>query len=410
MDKTVNVGVIGLGGRGYNMLRGELLKLDYVNVTAVCDFYEDRMENGQKAVQEVRGYTPFGTTDYKEIIDRDDVDMVLIFTAWESHVDIAVASMKAGKYTGLEVGGAYCVEDCWKLVDTQEETGTPFMFLENCCYGEKELLVMNMVKQGLFGEIVYCEGGYCHDLRGEVAGGKENRHYRLRNYLTRNCENYPTHDLGPISKLIGINRGNRLTSLTSFSSASKGMHSYILENKADDKELLNATFAQGDIIKTFITCENGETIVLTLDTTLPRCYSRQFTVRGTKGMYMEDINAVFLDSEHHQYHEHSFNPLWDNAKEYKEKYHHPLWGDPEKLYGQGHGGMDFLVLSAMFDSYFNNTHPPVDVYDAAAWMCVTALSEISIKEGNKKMDFPDFTRGKYLDRKEHSEGLFSLEF
>jgi len=408
MSKIANVAVIGLGGRGLGWIKGELLKLDYVNITAVCDEYTDRVEAAQKAVAEVRGTTPFGTLDYKEAIKRDDVDVVLIFTAWESHVEIAVESMKAGKYTGLEVGGAYSVEDCWKLVDTQEKTGTPFMFLENCCYGEYELLVLNMVRQGMFGDIVHCEGGYCHDLRHEISFGRENRHYRLRNYLARNCENYPTHDLGPIAKLLNINRGNRMTSLTSFASCSKGLHEYILDRKADDSDLKYATFSQGDIIKTFITCENGETIVLTLDTTLPRSYSRQFTVRGTKGMYAEDGNYVFLDKVHDKY---DFNPrpLWDNAKEYQKEYHHELWGDPEKLYGQGHGGMDFLVISALFDSYFNNTYPPIDVYDAAAWMCVTALSEQSIREGNKKMEFPDFTRGKYADRQEHSAGMFSLE-
>ena len=407
MNKTANVAVIGLGGRGLGWIVGELVKLDYAHISAVCDNYSDRVEAAQKAVQEACGYTPFGTTDYTEVINRSDVDIVLIFTAWEDHIKIAIDSMKAGKYTGMEVGGAYSVEDCWRLVDTQEQTGTPFMFLENCCYGEYEMMVMNMVRKGMFGDIVECEGGYCHDLRGEISGGFENRHYRLRNYLARNCENYPTHELGPIAKILDINRGNRMTSLISVGSDSKGLHEYILDRKPED-DLRYAKFAQSDIVKTIIRCENGETIELTLDTTLPRFYSRHFTVRGTKGMYTEETNTVFIDKEHEKY---DFNarPIWDNAKEYQKEYHHELWSDPDKLYGGGHGGMDYLVISALFDSYFNGTYPPIDVYDAAAWMCVTALSEQSIREGGKWMDFPDFTRGKYLDRQEHSTGMYSLE-
>jgi hypothetical protein len=135
--------------------------------------------------------------------------------------------MKAGKYVGVEVGGAYSVDDCWRLVRTYEETGVPCMLMENCCYGRQELLVLNMVKQGLFGDIVHCQGGYRHDLREEITNGRENRHYRLRNYMNRNCENYPTHELGPIAKILGINRGNRMVSLVSMSSQAKGLHEYI---------------------------------------------------------------------------------------------------------------------------------------------------------------------------------------
>ncbi|MBQ9939092.1 MAG: Gfo/Idh/MocA family oxidoreductase [Oscillospiraceae bacterium] len=407
MNKTVNAAAIGYGRRGPNMV-GQLLKFDFVNITAVCDEYEDRVENAQKAVADARGYTPFGSTNYREVINREDVDIVFVFTSWESHVDIAVDSMRAGKYTAIEVGGAYCVEDCWRLVDTYEETGTPFMFLENCCYGEKELLALNMARQGLFGEIVHCAGGYCHDLRSQVAYGKENRQYRLRNYLARNCDNYPTHDLGPIAKLLDINRGNRMTSIITVASGAKGVNSFVRRNKPEDTELCNASFAQGDIVKSFITCENGETIDLTLDTTLPRFYSRLFTVRGTEGAFMEDGNLVYLDKVHDKYHDYP-QKLWNNAKDYAKYYNHPLWANPEELLGHGHGGMDYLLLAALFDSYFNNTHPPIDIYDAAAWMCITALSEQSLKEGSKKLDIPDFTRGKYLNRQDHSVGIFSLE-
>ena len=403
MSKSVNVGLIGLGGRANVFLKYYLLKMDYVNITAVFDRNQPKVEAAQKAVFDARGTTPFGTTNVDELLARDDVDLVMICTFWDSHVDYAVRSMKAGKFTAMEIGGASNIEECWRLVDTQEETGTPFMFLENTCYGEYELMAMNMAKAGVLGDIVHCEGSYAHDLRGPIAGG-----LRFSNYLNHNCDNYPTHDLGPIAKLLNINRGNRMVSLSSFASPAKGLNTYIRANSPDNPELCNTKFSQGDVITTVITCANGETILLRLDTTLPRFYSRQFTVRGTRGMYMEDGNCVFLDGVHNNV---TFDPrsLWDNAKEYKAQYGGAVWSDPEKLYGQKEVGVDFITLTAMFDSYFNNTIPPIDVYDAAAWKCVAPLSEISIKEGNRSVEFPDFTRGKYLDRKDHNTGLFSLE-
>lgn len=155
-----------------------------------------------RLTQEMCGRLPAVTTDYREVLRREDVDAVVISCAWESHIPVAVEAMRAGKAVGMEVGGAYSVKQCWDLVDAYEQTGTPFMFLENCCYGRRELMALNMVKQGLFGEVVHCRGGYMHDLRTEVGTGCEMRHYRLRNYIHRNAENYPTHELGPIAKFL----------------------------------------------------------------------------------------------------------------------------------------------------------------------------------------------------------------
>ena len=257
--ENIKIGYIGLGCRGKDLLENIVLA-QKEQVVAVCDVYEDRAREGAKVVEAAGQPTPFVSTDYKDIIANEEVNTIIIATAWESHVEIALAAMYAGKAVAMEVGGAYSLEDCYKLVDAYEKTKTPFMFLENCCFGRRELMVLNMVDQGVLGEVVHCAGGYQHDLRDEIAFGKENRHYRLRNYLSRNCENYPTHDLGPIAKILNINHGNRMLTLSSFASKSAGLHEFILQNKSDDEELKQAHFAQGDIITTMIRCANGETI------------------------------------------------------------------------------------------------------------------------------------------------------
>lgn len=395
--KEIKLAIIGVGARGDMLLTDAILPQKRCTVTAVCDVYRDRAEKSANDVKEADGNTPAIYTDYKKAIDDENVNAVVISAAWEAHVEIAVYAMRAGKTVALEVGGAYCVEDCWTLVNTYEETKTPFMFLENCCYGRREMMVLNMVQKGVFGEIVHCDGGYQHDLREEISFGIEKRHYRLRNYLTRNCENYPTHELGPIARILGINHGNRMLSLSSFASKSCGLHEYILKNKADDELLKNAHFNQGDIVTTVITCANGETIAMKLDTTLPRFYSRNFTVRGTKGMYEEATDSVFMDTEECRKHDFDWRKeCGGNADEYAKEYEHPVW---KKFIEDGiqgsHDGMDWLEFKAFFDAIEKDEPMPIDVYDAASWMVITALSEMSIAQGGAPVSIPDFTRGKW---------------
>lgn len=409
MSNTVNIGIIGLGGRGYGLLKSELLKFKDVNITACCDNYRDRADKAAQTVNKAKGNTPFVTTDYKELLHRADIDIIMITCAWEDHIKVAIESMEAGKYTAMEVGGAYNIQECWDLVNCYERTHTPLMFLENCCYGQYELMLLNMVRLGVMGEVVHCSGGYMHDLRYEISHGIENRHYRLRNYLNRNCENYPTHELGPIAKVLNINRGNLMVSLSSVSSKSAGLHDYIMDKKSDDSSLKDAVFAQGDIVTTCIKCYNGETIVLTLDTTLPRHYSRGFTVRGTKGGYWEDGNMFYFDKPLYKLYHDKSSGLWNNAKRMRRKYKHELWSNTLKLKGHGHGGMDSLVLSAMVESAKNNTLPPIDVYDTASWMVITALSEQSIKNNGAVVAVPDFTRGKWKARTDKASGKYALD-
>lgn len=394
--KDIRIGFVGLGGRGYGLLEWAVLPQGE-QVVAVCDVYEDRVQKGAELVEKFGQAKPAMYQNYLDIIRDENVNTIIVATAWESHVEIALEAMYAGKAVAVEVGGAYGIKDCYDLVEAYEKTGTPFMFLENCCFGRREMMALNMVKQGLFGEIVHCAGGYQHDLRSEIAFGKENRHYRLRNYLSRNCENYPTHELGPIAKVLDINHGNRMLTLSSTASKAAGLRDYIKANKSDDERLMNQTFAQGDVVTTVIKCARGETIVLTLDTTLPRYYCRGFTVRGTKGMYEEVTDSIFLDRKEDSAHDFDWREhCVGNAKEYEEEYDHPVWKKyiEEGIKG-GHDGMDWLEFEIFFRCLREDAPMPVDVYDAASWMAITALSEMSIAKGGMAVDIPDFTGGKW---------------
>ena len=395
--KKIKLGFIGLGQRGNGLMRTVLDGFADVEVVAVCDVYADRVEAMAKRVKESRGKDVNQYTDYKELLADSEVNTVIISAAWEAHIPLAIASMRAGKITALEVGGAYSVEDCWSLVKVYEQTQTPFTFLENCCYGEQELFVTKMIRKGVLGEICYCHGAYCHDLREEISSGNKIRHYRLRNYLARNCDNYPTHQFGPIAKMLNITRGNRVLSISTMSSKSRGLNEYAA-NKEEYAFLKDKHFAQGDVVQSLIKCADGTLISLKLDTTLPRAYSRELTVSGTKGVYSEQGNICLIDGDEFN-HEKGMNEYLNSADKLKEKYGAKLWKEmTEKEKAIGHGGMDYYMLRDLFERIKAGRDMPIDVYETATWMAITCLSEESIAKGGMPIEMPDFTSGNWIMR------------
>lgn len=394
----VNLAIIGLGGRGMGNI-GTLTKIENARMISVCDPYQDRVDAAVNYLKE-RGQEAKGFTDYKEALNVAGIDAVMIASGWQSHSEVAIYAMKKGIPVACEVGGEYSLDRCHELVRVQEQTGTPYMFLENCCYGEDELLATSMVRHGKLGKISFCAGAYSHDLREEVAYGIKNRHYRFENYRHRCCDNYPTHDLGPISKLLNINRGNRIVSLTSMASSANGLTEYIAGREDADEVMKTATFKQGDVVETLLTCANGELIRLHLDTTLPAFYNRDFTVRGTKGSYYQSTNSFFFDGAEEGWVPWKANQsMLNNAAEYKD-YLPDIWRCvTEEERKMGHGGMDYFCFKAFVDAVEKHEAMPIDIYDAATWMAVSTLSENSILNGGSVQLMPDFTHGNWITRK-----------
>lgn len=406
MKEKIKVGFIGLGRRGFIILNLQVSKMKDVEIAVVCDLSEDRMKKACDAVKENAGYVPRMTTDYREVINDPEIDAVFIMTGWSGRVGIAIESMRAGKYTAIEVGCADSIDECFELVRVHEETGVPVMMLENCCYGRREMAVLRAVKEGLFGEIVHCTGGYHHYINKEDLlkdFDEKFPHYRISHYIKENRENYPTHEFGPISKVLNINRGNRMVSLVSVASKSCGLKDYAATHDEVPEKYANIDYKQGDIVTTIITCANGETVMLCLDTTLPRAYySRNFSVRGTRGMSSEERRIIFFEGM-----EESPN---ENEKEMFEKHDHPLHAEYEKIgVKEGHGGMDWLVCRAFVESVKSGVNTPIDAYDTAAWLAIGPLSEKSVAGGGIPVEIPDFTGGKWKCREPIVEGKYCLD-
>ncbi|SDB59521.1 Predicted dehydrogenase [Flavobacteriaceae bacterium MAR_2010_188] len=410
-QQKLKVGLIGVGLRGTNHLNNFILR-DDVLVTAICDIDQKRIGIANDMISKAGLSKPeiFGKNeeDYKNLLASQNVEAVIIATPWLWHARMAKDSMKAGKYTGLEVSAANTMEECWDLVNVHEDSGSHLMILENVNYRRDILAVLNMVKQNVFGELVHFRCGYQHDLRfvklndGKTAYGKgvefgekgiSESAWRTQHSLLRNADVYPTHGIGPIAVMCDINRGNRFSSISSNASKGIGLHDYIVKNGGEDHPNAKLKFKQGDVITSTIETTNGETIIVTHDCNLPRPYSLGFRVQGSNGLWEVDGNRIYVEgqSEPHQ---------WDDATSWLDKYDHPLW----KKYGEtamdaGHGGMDFFVINAFVESAKQKIAPPLDVYDAAAWSAITPLSEISIENNGEPQNFPDFTRGNWIKRK-----------
>ena len=409
MKKTVKLGMIGLGARGETLLATLFgFPQDEVLVSAICDTKQERIDKFFQIMEEHDYPKPAAYTDYRQLIASDDVDAVLIPTSWNSHLKIAEEAMKNGKYAGIEVGGASSIDELWHLVRAAESTGVSCMMLENCCYGRDELLCLNLVRKGMFGELIHCTCGYEHDIAEMAHLG--NREEREVHNFKRNCDLYPTHGIGPLAKILRINRGNRFMTLTSTASKARG---FAIEAERAGRG--NVVYNEGDVVTTVIKCANGETVTLTHCVSLPRPYSRDFRVQGTKGIFLEDTKSVFVEGISPTYEKIDVagNPYtvheWTPKEEMYEKYDHPIWKEFRDNPAGGHGGIDTLILRAFCDAVRNRTATPIDVYDCAAWMAITCLSEQSISLGSMPVAFPDFTDGKWIYQTVGCEGKYSLD-
>lgn len=416
----VRMGIIGTGMRGQNHIEMMLERAD-VDIVALADpdprMLADALALIKKAGKTEPATYPKGNTDYKNLLKRSDIDAVIIATPWEWHIPQAIDSIQAGKIPGVEVSGAIQLQDCWDIVNASEKSGIPVMALENVCYRRDILAVYNMVRQGLFGELLHLQGGYEHDLRGVKFNdgvtpynsgaefgekGFSEARWRTQHSVNRNGDLYPTHGLGPVAMMIDVNRGNLLTKLSSVATKARGLHQYIVKHPKGGPNHPNASvnFKLGDIVTTQIQTANGETIVLTHDTNSPRPYNLGFRVQGTDGIWQDQhagqFNAGLLYIEGKSAKAHA----WENPEKMLREYDHPLWKKFEnQAVGAGHGGMDFFVDNAFVECIKRNAPFPIDVYDMATWYAITPLSEKSIAEGGQLQYIPDFTRGKWKNRK-----------
>ncbi len=389
---TVRIGFVGIGGMGSVHVRN-LLDIEGVEMVALCDVRPEHAERAREWVIEAGQPEPTlytrGETDYLRMCDEQELDLVYTATPWRWHVPVCVAAMETGSHAATEVPAAYTLDDCWKLVETAEAQNAHCVMMENVNYGRSEMMVFNMVRQGVFGEVLHGEGGYLHDLRGIKFSDSGEGLWRREHAKTRNGNLYPTHGLGPIANCMDINRGDRFEYVVSMSGPSRGLQAYAREHFPEGAPERSETFTLGDVNVSLIMTATGRTIYVSHDTNLPRPYSRIHMVQGTQGLFQGYPNRVYVEGrgEHDQ---------WADAETYAAEFEHPLWVEMAGAGAdRGHGSMDYLEDYRLIKCLREGLPTDMNVYDAASMSAVCALSEESVSNNSQPANFPDFTRGRW---------------
>ena len=398
----VRIGLVGLGDRGTGAVR----RLPYVEdatIVALCDLLPDRVERAQGILEELgapRALHEFsGEEGYKQLCELDDIDLVYLAVPWQLHTPIAVYAMEHGKHVAIEVPAATSIKECWDLVNTSERTRKHCMMLENCCYDFFELTCLNMIQQGLFGEVVHVEGSYCHNL--EPYWDSYQGDWRMTYNKDHHGDVYPTHGIGPVCQDIDIHRGDKMDILVSMDT-----DAFAGQEIADKRYGKGAVekYANGDNTMTFIRTHKGKTILVEHNTVTPRPYNRMYQVTGTKGFANKYPNEGLALGKDLVKMPVAYDDL--DAEEYMsdaerdavmEQYKHPILKDLEEKARQvgGHGGMDFIMDYRLIYCLKHGLPLDQDVYDAAEWSSLVELTEVSINHGSMPVVMPDFTRGEW---------------
>ena len=388
--ETVRVGFIGLGMRGPGAVE-RFTHLDGVEIKALCDLYPERVDSAQ-AILLRRGFpeaAPYsGEEGWKQLCERDDIDLVYIVTPWQLHVPMAVYAMEHGKHVAVEVPAATSLEECWQLVNTAEKTQRHCMMLENCVYDFFELTTLNMARQGLFGDILHVEGAYIHDL--DAFWDYYQDSWRLKFNRDHRGDVYATHGLGPACQLLDIHRGDRMGRLVSLSSDQFGMSAYATAKYGAESAEAERPYALGDMNTTLIRTARGKSILIQHDITSPRPYNRLHTISGTKGFAQKyPIRSLAFDPDaHHRLSDEQLDQML-------RRYEHPITreiGEKAREVG-GHGGMDFIMDYRLVYCLQHGLPLDQDVYDAAEWSCIGSLTAASLEHNSMPVAVPDFTRG-----------------
>lgn len=409
-NKAVRLGVIGTGHRGTNLLQ-VALSIGAVEVPALCDIRKENLAKAQDVVETAglkkpEGY--LGEEEYKRLLSRDDLDAVLIATPWEWHTPMAVYSMKTGKYTGVEVPAAITLEQCWELVNTQEQTRTPCMMMENWSFRRDNLAVLNMIRAGVFGEINHCHCAHSHNCT-DTWWFKQNGEpdWEGEYLLKRNADQYPTHSLGPVISWMDLNCRDYPAYVTSTATRSLSLPYHFAKKFGPHHPAAKRKYKQSDIITSVVKTIRGNTIVINNDMQSPRPYDNRWEISGTNGLYNEQRNAVYIEGVSPPY-PHAirrgspYHEEWESFAKYQVKYDHSWYkalsagAEKNALDADiGHGRPDYLEMKLFLEAARKKAPTPLDIYDSVLMCSIIPLSERSIASGSMPIQFPDFTRGKW---------------
>lgn len=391
--KKIRVGNIGTGVRGFELTR-LIAEYSDVEVVALCDLDQWKVENGIKMVEEVAGSRPDGYWGdeyaYRKMLERDDLDAVMVNTPIVWHVPMSVEAMEAGKDVGSEVTAGHEIDGLWQLVRTKEKTGRRYMLLENYAYTPHNMMMLHLVKQGALGTPYYAECSYIHDCRSLRFDEEGNLTWRGESVRDNYGNSYATHALGPVSKWMGINEGDRMERLVCMMTKPRTMHAYAVEKFGPESEAAQVDFKLGEMVSTMIYTAEGKLIQVDLDVHSPRPQTYYYLLQGTQGCY-DTREGIYFEGR-------SPWEAWEPVDKYYDEYEHPWWKKwGEKAKHTGHWGSDHFVIHDFVRMLRTGREPWLDVYDAATWSSLFECTRDSLDMKNAPVHMPDFTLGKWKE-------------
>jgi len=402
IDK-VKVGLIGIGNRGKTLIQmfDWLIENEKAEIVALCDLDGKNIDYALNHLKDKQSLIPKtyanGENDWGNVAKLEEVDLLLIATPWEWHTPMAIFGMENGKHVASEVPIAYTLEDCVKIVQTAEQTSKHCIMIENCCYNREELWIMNMIQEGVFGELTHAECAYNHDLRALLLHETYYKNqWRMKHHTERNGNFYTTHGIGPVSFYMDIGRGDTFKYLTSMSSKEQSLSAAVKKT--------NSNFPSvkcGDVNTSLIKTENGKSIMLQFDVHTGRPYSRINQLVGTKAVHEGYPSRLYIDGEELEFWGHRWLSEEDYLT-YSKKYEHPMMSKLKKIsesFKQGHGGMDFIMIYRLISCLNKGIPLDINVYDSVMWSAITPLSELSVSLDSQPIAFPDFTGGNWKEKR-----------
>ena len=395
--EKVRVGIIGLGNRGPGHMKN-LSQIQEVEIKALCDIRPEKAEQAKKMLEGTRHNPTLYSgheDEWKKLCERDDIDLVVVVTPWYMHARMAIYVMEQGKHAVSEVALAATIDECWQLLETAERTRKHCMMLANYCYNQFELTMLNMARQGFFGEIVHGEGGY---IANKIGNNFRKNFYWDMWWLKQNTIHkgniYPIHGFEFLCQMMDINRGDKLNRLVSVESGdfimSKEAHKLAAE---DDfySEFKDREF-RGNINTSVIKTAKGRTIVVQHDASTYRPYTLKHEIYGMEASVQGYPRPPRIYTREKGY---------LSAEEYQSiiAQYKPDIFKREDLTGQKSSsefGADMLMMRRLVDCLRNGLPLDMDIYDGVSMSSVLPLSEWSVNNGSQPIDIPDFTAGAWM--------------
>ena len=379
MNRKLRVGLLGIGGRA-RFFTDVVKNYPHTELAAVCDNNPQAMARSveEKNIHDVAQYT-----DFKDMLDDAGLDLVLACTPVEYHCEHTIMALEKGVNVMGEVPVAANMDQARQMVQAVRKAKAKYFFGENECFAKPVLIVKEMIKAGLLGDIHYAEGEYLHDSKklGEYTP------WRYETLLGIKGITYGTHSLGPILSWLDWDRVKKVM-------CAGGGSRFVKPDKTP--YVMDST--------TVMLCKTEKDVLIKIknDFVSPRPSIMQFVLQGTKGAFESKrgipdskdyiwIQDIVGSTEERPRSFHDNADTWLPLSVFEARYLPQLfkeWVWYAKNYG-AHDGADAFEFISIVNSILNDVEPYVDIHRGLDMTLPGIMSKTSMENNGEWVDVPD---------------------